>query len=219
MKAKVILHNSVSIDCSYVGITPNLALHYQIVSQLKADVYMIGSISAKSGIEDSGQAIPEETVKDFEKPKKEKSLAYWLIPDSKGSLKGLLHVYRNYEFCKDVILLVSRKTPADYLEYLDKRNYDYIMAGDIRVDYKKAFEALSAKYNIASILVDSGSTLVNILLNKHLVDQINLLISPEIIGEPSKNLFTGLNSKIKLKCTHCERLADDYIWISYELLK
>jgi hypothetical protein len=35
---------------------------------------------------------------------------------------------------------VSAKTPNSYIKYLNDRNYDYILAGEIRVDFKKAFE-------------------------------------------------------------------------------
>ena len=51
-------------------------------------------------------------------------MSYWVIPDTRGVLKGLLHVLRRFEYCRDVIILVSERTGADYVAYLDERDYD-----------------------------------------------------------------------------------------------
>lgn len=219
MNTKVILHNSISLDTSFVGFVPNMELHYQIVSYYKADGYMAGSITAKTGLEMFGQPLQPETESDFIKPNKDSSLSYWIIPDSKGILKGQLHHYRRFEFCRDVIILVSRSTPVDYINYLNERKYDYIISGENHVEYKDAFMQLKEKYSIKSILVDTGSTLGNILLNKALVDEISLVISPEIIGKQSKYLFEKIKNKINLKCKNCKLMKDGYIWITYEIDK
>ena len=219
METKIIIHNSISLDCAFIGLTPNMELHYQVVNSYKPDVYMAGSNTAKTGIEMFGQPMQEETKADFFKPDRDKLLPYWVIPDTKGILKGLLHHYRRFEFCRDVIILVSGTTPVDYLNYLDKRQYDYLMAGENHVDYKGAIGQLAEKYLISRILVDTGSKLGNILLNNGLVDEISLILSPEILGMHSKYLFEGIDSRIVLNCKHCELLKDGYIWIIYEVNK
>lgn len=219
METKVILHNSISLDGSFIGLTPNMGLHYQIVNYYKPDAYMVGYNTAKVGLEMFGQPLQSETELDFKKPNKDKSLSYWVIPDSKGILKGQLHSYRRFEFCRDVIILVSKSTPADYLSYLNQRQYDYIIAGKKYVDYKDAIVQLSEKHSVRNILVDTGSTLGNILLNNGLVDEISLIISPEIVGKQSKSLFENIEIKINLQCKNCELMKDGYIWITYKVVK
>ncbi|OFX83981.1 MAG: hypothetical protein A2W99_03490 [Bacteroidetes bacterium GWF2_33_16] len=217
METKVILHNSISLDCSFIGLTPNMELHYKIVNSYKAEAYMAGSNTAKSGIEMFGQSLQIETEADFLKPNKDKFLSYWVIPDTHGILKGHLHLLRRFEFCRDVIILVSGKTPKNYLKYLDDRQYDYIISGENHADFKNAFEVLAKKYKINTILVDTGSKLGNILLNNDLVNEISLVISPEIIGKSSTNLFEGVNKPITLEGTHSELFKDGYLWITYKL--
>ncbi len=102
-----------------------------------------------------GGKIAKEEKKDFEKPNKDDKLPYWMIIDTEGILKGLLHAYRLFEFCRDVIILVSKKTPNNYLAFLKERNYDYYIAGDKYVDFQKAFSYLESKYNIKTILICS----------------------------------------------------------------
>ena len=83
--------------------------------------------------------VPPEEPSDYQRPQNpDKDAPWWIIPDSRGIMKGLLHVHRNSGYAKDVIVLVSSSTPKGYLDYLEKRNYDYIVAGDDHVDYRVA---------------------------------------------------------------------------------
>ena len=213
---KVVLHNSVSLDGSFVGLDPDMELHYRIVGHYRPDAYMAGSATAKSGIEMFGPDAPPESEADFEKPAKDPSLAYWVIPDTRGTLQGLLHHFRRYEHCRDVIVLVSKATPASYLSYLDERGYDHIQAGDDRVDHRRAFGALAATYGMSTILVDSGRTLGNVLLNAGLVDEISLLVAPQIVGRDGKNLFADVAVKTGLACTRCEMFPGGHVWLTYD---
>lgn len=218
MKPKVTLHNSVSLDGAFTGFAIDMELHYRIVSSFKADVYMFGSETARTGLALFGQGTVDELPADFVKPHRDSSHSYWVVPDSKGSLKGLLHHYRRFEFCREVIVLVSKTTPMDYLDYLKQRNYDHLVSGETFVDHELAIQQLSEKYAVRAILVDTGSTLGNILLNHGLVDEISLLISPLITGNASRKLFEGVSSEVDLKCIRCERL-EGYVWVCYAVGK
>jgi 2,5-diamino-6-(ribosylamino)-4(3H)-pyrimidinone 5'-phosphate reductase len=78
---------------------------------------------------------------------------------------------------------------------------------------------LSEKYSVGKILVDTGSALGNIPLNNGLIDEISLIISPEIIGKHARSLFEKIETKINLRCTNCELLEEGYIWITYDVDK
>jgi len=77
--------------------------------------------------------VPAEEEQDFRKPNKIADLSFWVIPDSKGMLKGVLHYCRRYEYCRDVIVLTSKKTPKEYHTYLQERKYDYYVVGEDKV--------------------------------------------------------------------------------------
>ncbi|PKP27945.1 MAG: hypothetical protein CVU06_00560 [Bacteroidetes bacterium HGW-Bacteroidetes-22] len=85
------------------------------------------------------------------------------------------------------------------------------------LDYGKAINQLAEKCSIGKILADTGSKLENVLINSDLIDEISLLISPEILGNSSRNLFEGIDAKIAWECTHCEMLKDGYVWLIYKL--
>lgn len=214
---KIIIHNSISIDGSLTNFEPNMELHYKIVGDYKPDAHLIGSNTIKNGIELYGNDITIEEEKDYQKQKRKKSLPYWVIIDTKGQLKGLLHICRRFEFCKDVIVLVSEKTPKTYLDYLKERNYDYHIVGKNQVDLKRGLELLYKKYQVKIILTDTGRILGNILINQGLVSEISILIHPIIVGNKSYYMFSDVNINLKLKLIRKEILENNYIWLAYRI--
>ena len=135
----------------------------------------------------------------------------------KWALKGLLHTCRRFEFCKDVVVLVSEATPREYLEHLEERNYDYHVVGKKHVDLEKALEILSVKYGVKTLLADTGRVLGNLLLNKGLASEISLLIHPVLVGNKSYNMFSNVNKTFsaRLKLDKTEILDKGYVWLVY----
>lgn len=108
------------------------------------------------------------------------------------------------------------------MNYLKERNYDYLVCGNEHVDYEKALSALSTKYGIKTILIDSGPTLNGVLLSKGLVDEISLLISPILVGSKSDKLLAHLNmgnQNVNLELLACEDLDNGLVLFRYKVLK
>ena len=217
MLPKIIVHNSVSLDGSLTGFEPNMGLHYKIAGDYRPDIHLIGSTTIKKGIEMYGDGVPPEEKADFNKPKRNKNLPWWVIIDTRGALKGLLHTCRRFELCRDVIVLVSAKTPKSYLTHLKERNYDYHIAGKDHVNLKKALELLSKKYKAKSILTDTGRVLGNLLLNQGFVSEISLLVHPVIVGNKSYDIFSGIKGNIKLRLCREEVLEKEYVRLVYKV--
>jgi len=212
----IILHNSISLDGSLINFNVNMDIHYQIASSYKPDAHLIGSKTIKTGIEQYGSA-PQEESKDFIKPERDSNLPYWIIIDTKGTLKGLLHEVRRFEFCKDVVIFISQDTPKDYINYLEKRNYDFHIVGKKNIDLDTSFKILSDKYNVKKILTDTGKILGNLLINNGFVKEISLLVHPVIVGKKSYNIFESINKNIGLKLFRYDIIDKDFIWLTYKV--
>src|SRR4030042_6220487 len=219
MLPKVIVHHSVSLDGSLTSFEPNMELHYQIAGNYKSNAHLIGSNTVKVGVELYEEGVPLEEKKDFEKPERAKSLPLWVIPDTAGALKGLLHTCRRFEYCRDVVVLVSEETPEDYLIYLRERNYDYHVVGKRHVDLKLALELLAEKYKVKTVLADTGRILGNLLLEQGLASELSLLVHPVIVGKGAYTMFGNIGKGISLKLLKQEALGKGYVWLVYKITK
>ena len=199
MFPKVITHNAVSLDGSIAGFIIDVEKYYTIAGSLNPDAMLVGSSTAKSGIEMYSDGIPDERPVDFVKPRitAEDRRPYWVIPDSQGLLHGRLHIFRQFEHCKDVIILLSEKSPESYVKYLMERNYDVIISGHEDIDLKISLEILANKYDCKVVMTDSGGNLNNALMEKGLVDEISLLINPILVDTHNPKLFRNLNLAVK----------------------
>jgi 2,5-diamino-6-(ribosylamino)-4(3H)-pyrimidinone 5'-phosphate reductase len=215
MKPIIIVHNSVSLDGSLTGFMPDMDLHYKIAGEYKPDAHLIGADTIISGNEMFGEGIPEEIPSDFEQPQRSVTLPWWVIVDSLGRLKGMLHTCRRFEYCRDVILMVSESTPRDYLSHLRERNYRFITAGMDKVDLTAAVAKLAEIYNISKILTDTGRVLGNLLINAGLVNEISLLIHPLIVGEKCYPMFSDVKKDMNLKLKKSQSFENGCIWNVY----
>ena len=217
MLPKIIIHNSISIDGSLINFEVNMALHYKIAGSFNAEMHLVGSNTAKMGIDLFLKEIPQETKYDFKKPNKEGIL--WVIPDTTGKMKGLLHILRQSEYCKDVIILISEKTPKEYVRYLKERDYDYYIVGENKCNLKQALKILNEKYNVKIILTDTGTILSNLLIKQGLVSEISLLIHPILVGKKAYNMFAYLEENLKLELVGKKSFEKGYVWNLYRMLE
>ncbi|MEL6554525.1 MAG: dihydrofolate reductase family protein [Cyanobacteria bacterium J06621_11] len=94
-----------------------------------------------------------------------------------------------------------------------------------QVDFCSALAALSERYGIKKVQVDSGGTLNGVLLQQELVDEINLLIYPYLVGgTTTRSIFRSPDlidsaSVIQLKLVHTEQIREDILWLQYEVVR
>lgn len=208
MKPEIIIHNSVSLDGSLTGFMPEMELHYKIAGEYEPDAHLIGSATIIAGNEMFGEGIPAERPEDFIQPERDPKLPWWIIVDSGGRLKGMLHTCRRFEYCRDVIVLVSESTPSDYISHLDERNYRHLITGTQKVELSNALEILQKTYQVNRILTDTGRILGNLLLNEGLVHEISLLIHPLLIGNKCYPIFSDVKTNLQLKLKNSEKYSN-----------
>ena len=216
---EIIIHNSISVDCSLTGFIPDMALHYKIAGDYKPDAHLIGSQTVITGNEMFGDGIPQEEPADFKQPERRKDLPWWVIVDSRGRLKGALHTCRRFEFCRGVVLLVSRSTPEDYILHLQERDYRFIRAGGAKVNLEEALQQLAGDLGIEKILTDTGRVLGNLLMNMGLVKEISLLVHPVIVGQKYYPMFADVNKNTDLKLIKSETYENGCVWNVYRVAR
>ncbi len=219
MLPKVIIHNSVSLDGSLTNFEPDMGLHYRIAAGYKPGAHLIGSNTIKAGLELYGEGVQKEEEQDFQKPERSPSLPYWVIVDGKGSLKGVLHTCRRFEYCRDVIIVGCKATPADYIDHLRERSYGYHSIGEDRVDLEGALRLVRSEYGVKNVLTDTGRILGNLLLERGLASELSLLVHPVIVGEKAYPIFGGMHGSLALRLVKKETFPRGLVWLVYRIAK
>jgi 2,5-diamino-6-(ribosylamino)-4(3H)-pyrimidinone 5'-phosphate reductase len=217
------MHNQISLNASLTNFTVNMKLHYQILGTLNADAHLIGSNTAKTGLTEFLDEIPKETPPDHEPPTLQPidTRPYWVLIDSHAQLHNLLHIFRQFDYCKDFIVLITPNTPKDYKTYLQNRQYNTIITGTNHINLKQALEKLYSDYQIKTIVTDTGQTLNSILLQQGLLDEISLIIAPDIVGTNQLNVFKNLQFKEDLYKLDLikSKTYNHFIHLHYKVLK
>jgi 2,5-diamino-6-(ribosylamino)-4(3H)-pyrimidinone 5'-phosphate reductase len=215
------MHNAVSVDGRIDGFTLDLGLFYGLVSLWKEDATLVGSDTVLKA-EGASVEIEEAVDPPNRDPKDPRPLL--VVPDSRGRVRFWNHL-RKQPYWRDVVVLCCDSTPRDYLDYLEKMRVDYLLAGEDHVDFEVALMELTARYGVRTVRVDSGGTLNGILLRAGLVDEVSVVVSPNLVGGmPSLSLFrapdpTSPTGAIPLKLVDVERLEGDIVWLRYEVLR
>jgi 2,5-diamino-6-(ribosylamino)-4(3H)-pyrimidinone 5'-phosphate reductase len=224
MLPEVIIHNSVTLDNAFTAEafskkSVDIGLHYEVLLSFHPDALLTGSGSALLGTEMCGDNFPPEDESDFKKPviSPEDKRPYDILVDSRGVLKGKLHFYRRLLHIKDVIVLVSKKTPKDYIDYLSERDYDYIISGDENVDLNTALFELKSKYGFLVIVSDSGSLLNGVIMNEKIAKKLSLLVYPEIAGKNFRKLFENVTIPVNADLLTSGTLKDGIVHLLYHL--
>jgi 2,5-diamino-6-(ribosylamino)-4(3H)-pyrimidinone 5'-phosphate reductase len=221
MRPRVILHNTVSADGSITGVEPDVELHYHVAASYGAQAHLVGSTTARMGIDMFGGDVPAETPDDRKRPtpQPDDERPLWIIPDSGGALKGLLHVFRRFDHCRDVIVLISKRTSPDYAAYLAEREYIHYAVGGDRVDIGQALDLIGAEHGVTTVLADCGPTLAAVLLQQGLVDELSLIVAPQLVGKRGVSLFKELPRPLTLEPRRLEKLEGGSLRLVYAVVK
>lgn len=127
----------------------------------------------------------------------------------------------------DKLLLVT--TNRNHIAYTIKNNYDNL---DIlyyeTLDLEKLLEDLYDMYGVERLTIQSGGTLNGMFVRNKLIDFVNIVIAPLLVGgEDVATLVDGesikdeseLNKLMPLQLLECNKLNDSYIQLKYKVKK
>lgn len=215
----VVVHNSMSADGATTGFLPHLGQHYGVAAELGATARLVGSVTMLTGLDHGGAAPTPDPGPQADRPPTGRDDAdYWFLVDSGAHLHGRLHELRAFPGLRDVVVLVSGATTADYLAYLDERGYAYCVAGDDHVMLGEALPWIRQQYGVERIIVDSGPILTRVTLDHDLVDEISLLVHPVAVGQSGRRLFEGSPRVQRLELIASKTLEYGVVHLHYRVV-
>ncbi len=163
--------------------------------------------------------LPESVVK------RSNHKGWFIMVDSKGMIRWTYKEWSSEEWAGwHLMVIVAKQTPAEYLVYLQKEDIPYLVAGDDRVNLKLALEKMKPQLGVTSVMSTSPGKLGGVLLREGLVDEINILFVPAIVGgfdTPSLCESSELKPNewpTRLKFIWAQVLSDGRIWLRYEVM-
>lgn len=224
MQPWVILYNAVSLDGRITGFNADTELYYELAAKLDVDAVLMGSNTVLTGFGVKPGETLDESQEAFQPRKNdpEDNRPLLVVPDSKGQIRIWTELLK-MPYIRDILVLCSRSTPTEYLDFLDERYIDYLVVGYQKIDLTIALDELNTKFGVKKIRIDSGGILNGILLREGLADEVHLLIHPELVGGMTSNsIFQApdLNEgdmSIKLYLDSMEKIKDDIIYLKYKV--
>lgn len=224
MLPKVILYNATSLDGRITGFNAHIELYYELASELDIDAVLMGSNTVLVGFEAKSGVTHENDLKSIKNREKdpEDSRPFLVIPDSKGRIRIWNELFK-LPYLRDIIVLCSKTTPEEYIEFLKEIKIEYIIAGEDQVNLKMALDKLNLNYGIESIRVDSGGILNGALLREGLANEFHVLIHPELVGNTKPDSIfnepkNSLNETICLELIGIEKLKKGIVWLKYRVI-
>lgn len=123
---------------------------------------------------------------------------------------------------KNVIVILLEKISCDYLLHLQKLGISYLIGGKTNIDIKNILNRLYEKCHIQKLLLQGGGKLNASFMNENIIDEISLMIAPDVNISQSnvmsfeENMYSKKNELIKYTISDCQILSDSGIWLHYK---
>jgi len=221
MLPKVIIYNAISLDGRLNLFNTDSKLYYEIASKWNVDAVLMGSNNILNGFNaETGEVC---SWANFEVDEID-SFPLLVVPDSGGQIR-IWNKLLELPFINDILVLCSRSTPQEYMNFLEDSDIKYMVIGYNKVNLGTALEELNIQFGVKSLRVDNDGTLNGLLLKEDLVDEVCVLLNPVMVGGISPDsIYTAPDLKtsdeaIDLKLIKMEQLKNEIIFLQYRVMK
>jgi 2,5-diamino-6-(ribosylamino)-4(3H)-pyrimidinone 5'-phosphate reductase len=221
---KVIIFDNISVDGRIEGFNIDTELYYQIANEWSLDAVLMSSSTLLKRFELKRGKTNQETNYKLTEINQDDNKPLLVVPDSQGLIRSWMGVLETNLF-RDILVLCSRSTSQEYLDFLEERNVKYMIIGYDKVNLGTALEELNVQFGVRNLMVGSGGKLNGSLLRDNLVDEICVLIYPNLVGGITPNsIYTApdLISKegvLDLKLLKIKKLKNEIILLHYRIMK
>lgn len=197
--------------CRIDGVKEGLHQYYELEEETDLFSLNTGRVMAKIGVNDKKEYRSKIDVITF------------IIIDNKPHLNQKGIDYLCHWVGRVILVTTNKNHPAFKLEY---DNLDILFYEEL--DLNKLLEDLYSKYNAQRITIQSGGSLNGLFVRNKLIDYVNIVIAPIIVGgKDVSTLVDGesikdeseLHKLLPLELLECKKLEDSYIELKYKVIK
>ena len=141
-----------------------------------------------------------------------------IIVSNKGRIDDRLKIFQ--ADISSIIIFSTKRMPRTNQEALRKKATLHL-TGARDVDLAAMLKTLRDKYKVRTLACEGGPTLFRALLERDLVDQLNLTMAPCMFGGASAPTLTGLSKDFLPASVHCSlidmRTVGDECFLTYRI--
>lgn len=141
-----------------------------------------------------------------------------VIVSNEGRIDSSLNIFQSD--ISPIVIFSTIKMPPRYQRLLRQKATLHLSAAS-SVDLAWMLEQLRSEYRVRSVACEGGATLFRSLLEKDLVDQLNLTIAPWMFGGADAPTLTGLSKEFLLRSVHCSliemRTVGEECFLTYRI--
>lgn len=193
------------------GVKEGLHQYYELEQETDLFSLNTGRVMAKIGVNDKKEYHNKIDAVIF------------VIIDNKPHLNENGIDYLCHWVGKVILVTTNKEHPAFNTRY---ENLDILLYDEL--DLNTLLEDLYSKYNAERLTIQSGGTLNGLFVRNKLIDYVNIVIAPILVGgrdvptlvdgESIKD-ETELNKLLPLELLECNKLENSYIELKYKVIK
>jgi len=180
-----------------------------------ADAVLIGHTSLKR--DNVRLGIPPELQKARRK-RGQTPASIRVIVSDKGKIDNRLNIFQSD--ISPIIIFSTRRMPRKYRQALREKATLHLTRAQ-HVDLAAMLGTLRDKYKVRTVACEGGPTLFRALLERGLVDQLNLTVAPYLFGGAKAPTLTGLSKQFLPASVHCSltnmRVVGNECFLTYRI--
>jgi riboflavin-specific deaminase-like protein len=180
-----------------------------------ADAVLLGHTSLKR--DDVRLGIPED-FRQVRIKRKQAPAPLRVIVSNKGRIDSRLKIFQST--ISPILIFSTAQMPKKTQAALKMKATLHLTKSD-ELDLAAMLQTLRTKYNVRRLACEGGPTLFRALLERGLIDQLNLTIAPYMFGGAKAPTLTGLSKKFLPASVHCSltgmRTIGDECFLTYRI--
>jgi riboflavin-specific deaminase-like protein len=141
-----------------------------------------------------------------------------VIVSNKGRIDSRLKIFLST--ISPTLIFSTRRMPKRTQAALKNKATLHLIDAD-EIDLAAMLETLRNKYKVRRLACEGGPTLFRALLERNLIDQLNLTIAPYMFGGAKAPTLTGLSKEFLPASVHCSlvdmRTIADECFLTYRI--
>jgi riboflavin-specific deaminase-like protein len=141
-----------------------------------------------------------------------------IIVSNEGKIDNRLNIFQTN--ISPIVIFSTKRMPQKYQQALTLKAILHLSDAE-HVDLAAALHTLRDKYKIRTVACEGGPTLFRSLLERGLVDRLNLTVAPYMFGGAKAPTLTGLSREFLPASVHCSlidmRVVGDECFLTYRI--